>query len=104
MVDCLHLGLMRVDVRCHRKGISLGPIRHLVHAAAIGSGRYGFPFTNLEPDETREPSFFRPKVPEGKTRYLLTRQKEANEKGYVGYDTIWESFQKESEYQTPKRP
>jgi hypothetical protein len=50
------------------------------------------------------PSKSRPKVPEGKTRYLLTRQKEANEKGYVGYDTIWESFQKESEYQTPKRP
>ena len=22
---------------------------HLVHAAAIGSGRFGFPFTNLEP-------------------------------------------------------
>jgi 2-hydroxycyclohexanecarboxyl-CoA dehydrogenase len=27
----------------------LGPVRHLVHAAAIGSGRFGFPFTNLEP-------------------------------------------------------
>ncbi|MCA9049037.1 MAG: SDR family oxidoreductase [Planctomycetaceae bacterium] len=24
-------------------------IRHLVHAAAIGSGRFGFPFTNLSP-------------------------------------------------------
>ncbi len=46
----------------------------------------------------------RPKVPEGKTRYLLTRQKEANEKGYVGYDTIWDTFQKEAEYQTPKKP
>jgi hypothetical protein len=46
----------------------------------------------------------RPKVPEGKTRYLTTRQKEANEKGYVGYDTIWESFQKEAEYQKPKAP
>jgi hypothetical protein len=46
----------------------------------------------------------RPKVPEGKTRYLTTRQKEANEKGYVGYDTIWESFQKEAEYQKPKTP
>lgn len=31
-----------------------GPVRHLVHAAAIGSGKYGFPFTNLEPaDWTR---------------------------------------------------
>jgi len=27
-----------------------GPITHLVHAAAIGSGRYGFPFTNLKPE------------------------------------------------------
>jgi hypothetical protein len=46
----------------------------------------------------------RPKVPEGKTRYVLTRQKEANEKGFVGYETIWDSFQKEVEYTTPKRP
>ncbi|MBW9256451.1 MAG: hypothetical protein K1566_03415 [Candidatus Thiodiazotropha sp. (ex. Lucinisca nassula)] len=46
----------------------------------------------------------RPKVPEGKSRYLTTRQKEANEKGFVGYDTIWESFQKVAEYTTPKRP
>jgi len=37
----------------------------------------------------------RPQVPEGKTRFLTTRQKPANEKGYVGYDTIWESFHKE---------
>ncbi|MFO1092964.1 MAG: SDR family oxidoreductase [Planctomycetaceae bacterium] len=27
----------------------LGRIDHLVHAAAIGSGKYGFPFTNLTP-------------------------------------------------------
>ena len=46
----------------------------------------------------------RPKVPEGKSRFLVTRQKEANEKGFVGYETIWESFQKVAEYQTPKRP
>lgn len=46
----------------------------------------------------------RPEVPDGKTRFLTTRQKEPNEKGYIGYDTIWESFQKEAEYQTPKRP
>ena len=51
-----------------------------------------------------EPAKQRPKVPEGKTRFLTTRQKEPNEKGYVGYDTIWESFQKVAEYQTPKRP
>ena len=27
----------------------LGPINHLVHAAGIGSGKFGFPFTNLRP-------------------------------------------------------
>lgn len=46
----------------------------------------------------------RPKVPEGKTAYVITRQKEPNEKGYVGYDTIWEPWQKEVEYTTPKKP
>lgn len=46
----------------------------------------------------------RPKVPEGKARFLTTRQKEANKKGFVGYETIWESFQKEVKYETPKRP
>jgi len=29
----------------------LGPVAHLVHAAAIGSGKYGFPFTNLTPQD-----------------------------------------------------
>ncbi len=46
----------------------------------------------------------RPKVPEGETRFFVTRQKEATETGYVGYETIWEEFQKEVEYTTPKRP
>lgn len=47
----------------------------------------------------------RPKVPEGKTHYLITRQKEIIEGTYyVGYDTIWESFQKEVKYTTPKKP
>jgi 2-hydroxycyclohexanecarboxyl-CoA dehydrogenase len=31
----------------------LGPIGHLVHAAAMGSGKFGFPFTNLEPADWR---------------------------------------------------
>lgn len=26
-----------------------GPVGHLVHAAAMGSGKFGFPFTNLQP-------------------------------------------------------
>jgi hypothetical protein len=46
----------------------------------------------------------RPKVPEGKTRFLTTRQKNADDKGFVGYETIWESFQKEQKYSTPKHP
>jgi hypothetical protein len=46
----------------------------------------------------------RPKVPEGKTSYLITRQKEPTKTGFVGYDTIWESFQKEIKYVTPKTP
>jgi hypothetical protein len=28
----------------------------------------------------------------------------ANEKGFVGYETIWEEFHKEVKYETPKRP
>ena len=27
-----------------------------------------------------------------------------NEKGFVGYETEWESFQKEAAYETPKKP
>ncbi len=50
-----------------------------------------------------EPTKTRPNVPEGKARFLVTRQMEANEKGFVGYETIWESFHKEIKYETPKR-
>jgi len=46
----------------------------------------------------------RPLVPEGNTRFLKTRQQTASEKGFVGYETIWEPFQKEARYTTPKRP
>jgi hypothetical protein len=51
-----------------------------------------------------EPTKTRPKVPEGKSRFLITRQKAPTDKGYVGYDTIWEPFQKEVKYTTPKKP
>ena len=44
------------------------------------------------------------KVPDGQSRYLVTRQKPANEKGFVGYETVWEPWQKETEYVTPKTP
>jgi 2-hydroxycyclohexanecarboxyl-CoA dehydrogenase len=30
---------------------ALGPIFHVVHAAAVGSGKFGFPFTNLAPSD-----------------------------------------------------
>jgi len=46
----------------------------------------------------------RPQIPDGDTRYLKTRQMAANDKGFVGYETIWESFQKVAQYSTPKRP
>jgi len=46
----------------------------------------------------------KPKVPDGRTRFLKTRQKKASEKGFVGYDTIWDPFQKEVKYKTPKKP
>jgi hypothetical protein len=51
-----------------------------------------------------EQSKSRPKVPEGKVRFYKTKQMEPNEKGFVGYETIWDSLQKETEYKTPKRP
>jgi hypothetical protein len=44
------------------------------------------------------------KVPDGHTRFLTTRQMKPNEKGFVGYETVWEPFQKEAEYETPKKP
>ncbi len=36
-----------LDEACER----LGPIDHVVHGAAIGSGKFGFPFTNLGPED-----------------------------------------------------
>jgi len=44
------------------------------------------------------------KVPDGKTPYYVTRQMKPNKKGFVGYETVWEEFQKEIPYETPKRP
>ena len=46
----------------------------------------------------------KPQVPEGKSRFMKTRQKEASEQGFVGYETTWESWHTEVEYKTPKRP
>ena len=47
----------------------------------------------------------RPKVPEGKSRFVTTTQKEIVEGAFfVGYTTTWAPFQKEVPYQTPKKP
>ena len=44
------------------------------------------------------------KVPDGHARFFTTKQKAPNEKGFVGYETVWKPFQKEAPYQTPKEP
>jgi hypothetical protein len=64
----------------------------------------GQPTVNPKGDHMSGQPSKRPEVPEGKSRYLLTRQKKPNDKGFVGYDTIWEPFQKVAEYTKPKRP
>lgn len=49
--------------------------------------------------------FTRPKVPEGKARFVTTTQKEIVEgKFFVGYETTWEPVHKVAEYTTPKKP
>ena len=61
-------------------------------------------FRNQEERQMSEPSNERPKVPEGKAKYVTTRQMEANEKGFVGYETVWDEWQKEVKYEKPKAP
>lgn len=40
-----------VETALRETQAALGPVSHLVHAAAIGSGKFGFPFTNLKPSD-----------------------------------------------------
>jgi len=40
-----------IESAVHATEEQLGQIHHLVHAAAIGSGKFGFPFTNLSPSD-----------------------------------------------------
>ncbi len=40
-----------VHAALKRTADTLGPIDHVVHAAAIGSGKFGFPFTQLQPSD-----------------------------------------------------
>jgi len=44
------------------------------------------------------------KIADAETRFFTTRQMKPNEKGYVGYETIWKPFHKEVPYETPKKP
>jgi 2-hydroxycyclohexanecarboxyl-CoA dehydrogenase len=58
-VRALGLVVEITDQRSVEHGVNetaaqLGPIDHLVHSAAIGSGKFGFPFTNLHPDDWRK--------------------------------------------------
>jgi 2-hydroxycyclohexanecarboxyl-CoA dehydrogenase len=46
-VDVCDLAAVEEAVRQTEAG--LGPISHLVHAAAVGSGKFGYPFNNLTP-------------------------------------------------------
>ena len=57
-----------------------------------------------EGNSMSEPKKERPVVPEGKSEYVNTRQMKPNEKGFIGYETEWKSFQKEVKYETPKKP
>src|SRR5512133_1439718 len=41
--------LAAVEAAVRETEDELGAVAHLVHAAAVGSGKFGFPFTNLEP-------------------------------------------------------
>lgn len=40
-----------VEAAVRETEATLGPIHHVVHAAAVGSGKFGFPFTNLQPED-----------------------------------------------------
>lgn len=42
--------LQSVKLAAERTEAQLGGIAHLVHAAAVPSGRFGYPFTNVEPE------------------------------------------------------
>lgn len=48
-IDVSDFSSVKEAVRSTEAG--LGPISHLVHAAAVGSGKFGYPFTNLKPSD-----------------------------------------------------
>jgi 2-hydroxycyclohexanecarboxyl-CoA dehydrogenase len=48
-VDICDFPAIQEAVRQTESG--LGPIAHLAHAAAVGSGKFGYPFSKLEPSD-----------------------------------------------------
>ncbi len=44
------------------------------------------------------------KVPDGKASYVTTKQMKPTKKGFVGFETHWEPWQKEIKYSKPKTP
>ena len=40
-------------------------------------------------------------VPDGQARFVTTRQMAPNEKGFVGYETVWKPFQKVADVDAP---
>lgn len=52
-VPCDITSAAAIAAACAETERRLGPIQHLVHAAAIGSGKFGFPFSNLTADDWR---------------------------------------------------
>ena len=42
-----------VEAAVRETEATIGAIHHVVHAAAMGSGKFGFPFTNLQPSDWR---------------------------------------------------
>lgn len=49
VVDVRDLGAAEAALRHTQEAV--GPVSHLVHAAAVGSGKFGYPFTNLTPSD-----------------------------------------------------
>ncbi len=43
-------------------------------------------------------------VPPCKVRFMETRPLPKDEKGFAGFETIWEPWHKEAEYTIPERP
>lgn len=43
----------QVETAADRLEAELGPIQIMIHAAAVGSGKFGFPYTNLTPSDWR---------------------------------------------------